>query len=255
MEGAEVSENVVTERPSLRVQADPGELASFAASTLAREIGEAVAARGEAVVALPGGSTPKAALELLSKAPGVDWAKVVLVPGDERFVPVSDPDSNEGMIRRTLLSGLPGPSPIVVGWDVEEGLGPETILGRFEGRLLGLLPRVEGELRFDLVLLGMGADGHTASLFPGREYPDQALVLATRHPSGQVRLTLGPAVLRAARRVRFLVAGDDKAATLAEVVYGDYEPDRLPAQLIARRSPGCQIWCDAAAASLIPNPI
>lgn len=237
----------------MRVQADPAALAAFAAATMAREIAEAVAARGEAVVALPGGSTPKAALELLAQQPGVDWAKVVVVPGDERLVPVTDPDSNEGMIRRTLLARLPGPTPIVVGWEVEDGLGPETVLGRFEGRLLGLLPRVEGELRFDLVVLGMGDDGHTASLFPGREYPDQALVLATKHPSGQVRLTLGPAVLRSARRVRFLLAGSQKAATLAQVVSGGYDPERLPAQLIARRSPGCEIWCDAAAASLIPS--
>jgi len=249
-----VTESVITERPSLHVEADPEALAAFAARTAAREIAAAVAARGEAVVALPGGSTPQAALKLLAREPGIDWTKVVLVPGDERFVPLSDPQSNEGMIRRTLLAGLTGASPIVVGWEVEAGLGPETVIGRFEGRLLGLLPRVEGELRFDLVLLGMGEDGHTASLFPGREYSEQALVLATKHPSGQTRLSLGPAVLRAARRVRFLVAGSAKAATLAEVVRGDYDPVRLPAQLIARRSPGCEIWCDTAAASLIPNP-
>ncbi|MHB1524780.1 MAG: 6-phosphogluconolactonase [Candidatus Dormibacteria bacterium] len=249
-----MAEHQATEEPRLCIEPDSAALAAFAAKAMAREIAEAVAARGEAVVALPGGSTPRDALELLAQQPGIPWSRVVLVPGDERLVPVTDPESNEGMIRRSLLARLPGSTPILVGWEVKDGLGPETVLGRFEGQLLGLLPRAEGELRFDLVVLGMGDDGHTASLFPGQEYSDQALVLATRHPSGQTRLTLGPAVLRSARRVRFLVAGAEKAATLAQVVAGPYDPVRLPAQLIARRSPGCEIWCDQAAASLIPSP-
>jgi 6-phosphogluconolactonase len=239
-------------QPRLLVQSDPGALARFAAATMAREIKETIATRGEALVALPGGSTPEATLELLAVESGIDWTKVVLVPGDERMVPVSDPESNEGMIRRALLARIQGPTPILIGWGVEEGLGPETVRGRFEGQLLGLVPRVEGEMVMDMVVLGMGPDGHTASLFPGQSYPEQALALATKNPTGQQRLSLGPAVLRTARRVRFLVSGIGKASSLAEVARGDYDPVRWPAQLVARRSPDCEIWCDSEAASLVP---
>jgi 6-phosphogluconolactonase len=246
-----VAEEVNLEEPQLRVQPDAAALAQFAATTLAAEIKGAVSTRGEAVVALPGGSTPEATLELLAIDSSIEWSKVVLLPADERLVPVSDPESNEGMIRRALLAKIHGPTPILVSWGVEEGLGPETVRGRFEGQLLGLVPRVEGEMVIDIVLLGMGSDGHTASLFPGPAYSEHELVLATKNPTGQQRLSLGPLVLRSARRVRFLISGIGKASALAEVARGRYEPERWPAQLVARRSPTCEIWCDAEAASLV----
>ncbi len=240
-------------RPRVRVLQDPQELAEFAAAEVAEAIQRAVAARGEAVLGLPGGTTPRSALELLARRPGIDWARVVLIPGDERMVPVSDPDSNEGMIRAALVSRIVGPTPMVVGWAVEDGMGPETVVGRFEARLLGVVPQVEGQLRFDWIGLGMGSDGHTASLFPGREYPDDELALATLHPSGQRRLTLGPNLIRSAARVCFLLEGQAKAATLAAVLEGPYDPVRLPAQLVARRLPGCEVWCDRAAAGLLTH--
>jgi 6-phosphogluconolactonase len=246
-----VAEEVNLEEPALRVQPDAAALAQFAATTLAAEIRAAVSTRGEAVVALPGGSTPEATLELLATESGIEWSKVVLLPADERMVPVTDPESNEGMIRRALLAKIQGPTPILVGWGVEEGLGPETVRGRFEGHLLGLVPRVDGEMVIDIVLLGMGHDGHTASLFPGHSYSEQELVLATKNPTGQQRLSLGPSVLRSARRVRFLISGIGKASALAEVARGGYDPLHWPAQLVARRSPSCEIWCDAEAASLV----
>ncbi len=240
--------------PLVRALDGPRELAEFAAHTMAAEIQRAVTARGEAAVALPGGTTPRAALEIMADLPGIDWARVVLIPGDERMVPVTDPDSNEGMIRAALVSRLTGPTPLLVGWEVEEGMGPETVVARFEARLLGVVPTVEGRLQIDWVGLGMGADGHTASLFPGREYPEDRLALATTHPSGQRRLTLGPSLLRSAALVRFLLEGQEKAATLAEVLEGGYVPVRLPAQLVARRSLACEVWCDRAAAGLLSKP-
>lgn len=232
---------------------DPEALARFAASTMAEEIRGAIQSRGEAVVALPGGSTPKPVFALLAAEERVEWAKVVLVPADERVVPVTDPQSNEGMIRANLVDRIQGTAPMLVGWEVEEGLGPELLRGRFEGRLLGLVPRLDGQLHFDLVVLGMGDDGHTASLFPGRAYSEQELALATHNPLGQARLSLGPAVLRSALRTRLLLEGSAKAAVLAEVVRGPYDPVRWPAQLVARRSPHCQVWCDAAAAAALPH--
>jgi 6-phosphogluconolactonase len=240
--------------PLVRLLDGPRELAEFAAHTMAAEIQHAVTARGEAVVALPGGTTPRAALEILAELPGVDWARVVLIPGDERMVPVTDPDSNEGMIRAALVSRIAGPTPLLVGWEVEEGIGPETVVAQFETRLLGVVPTVDGRLQIDWVGLGMGPDGHTASLFPGREYPEDRLALATIHPSGQRRLSLGPSLLRAAARVRFLLEGEAKAAVLAEVLEGAYDPVRLPAQLVARRALGCEVWCDRAAAGRLSKP-
>lgn len=236
--------------PTMLVQADAEQLAQFAAGRIADRIRQAISSRGEAVVALPGGSTPRAALEVLATMVGIDWARVVLVPGDERFVSVADPDSNEGMIRAALVNRIDGPRPIVAGWEVEEGLGPEIVANRFEARLLGIVPKVDGRFEFDWIGLGMGSDGHTASLFPGREYPDDALVLATVHPSGQTRLTLSPELIRSAKAVSFLVEGEAKAAILRRVMEGAYDPVRLPAQLIARNVPGCEVWCDQAAASL-----
>lgn len=235
--------------PQVRVLPDPESLARHAARSLAQEIRDAAASRGECVAALPGGTTPGEALELLAGEAGLDWSRTVVLPGDERLVEVSDPQSNEGMLRRTLVDRIQGDRPMVLGWAIEPGLGPETISQRFEGKLLGVVPYVDGRPQLDILALGMGADGHTASLFPGRAYPAEAVVLATQNPEGQYRLSLGPLVLLWARRTHFLVQGEAKAAALAQVVRGAYDPVRWPAQLVARNAPGCEIWCDAAAAS------
>lgn len=235
--------------PQIRVFSDPESLARHAARTLAEEIREAVTSRGECVAALPGGSTPQEALELLAREEDVDWARTVVLPGDERMVALADPQSNERMLRAALVDRIVGDRPLVLGWGIEPGLGPEMISQRFEARLLGVVPYVDGRPQLDILALGMGADGHTASLFPGRSYPEEAVVLATMHPDGQRRLSLGPLVLRWARRTHFLVDGEAKAATLFRVVRGAYDPVTWPAQLIARNVPACEIWCDAAAAS------
>lgn len=235
--------------PQIRVFPDPESLARHAAHALADEIRDAVSSRGECVAALPGGKTPQEAFELLAHESGVEWARTVVLPGDERMVSLSDPQSNERMLRAALVDRIQGDRPLVLGWEIESGLGPETISQRFEARLLGVVPYVNGRPQLDILALGMGADGHTASLFPGRSYPAEAVVLATTHPDGQRRLTLGPLVLRWAKRTHFLVDGESKAATLAQVVKGPYDPITWPAQLVARNSPTCEIWCDSAAAS------
>ena len=235
--------------PRVLVLPDPESLARHAARSLAQEIRAAISARGECVAALPGGSTPRESLELLAGEQAVEWGRTVLLLGDERLVPVTDPQSNEGMLRRALVDRIQGDRPMVLGWEIEPGLGPEMISQRFEARLIGVVPYVDGRPQLDILALGLGEDGHTASLFPGQSYPPAALVLATHHPDGQRRMSLGPLVLRWARRIHFLVDGQAKAEILAQVVSGPYDPVRWPAQLVARNSPGCEIWCDAAAAS------
>jgi 6-phosphogluconolactonase len=239
--------------PRIRVLPDPESLARHAARTWAEEISGTISARGECVVALPGGTTPGEALELLAREPSVDWARTVVLPGDERMVEVSDPSSNEGLLRRALVDRIQGDRPMVLSWGVTPGLGPEVLSQQFEAKLLGVLPFVDGRPRLDILALGMGADGHTASLFPGRSYPAEAVVLATQHPDGDRRLSLGPLVLRWAARTQFLIDGEAKAETLAQVVHGPYDPVRWPAQLVIRNSPDCEIWCDSAAASRLPE--
>lgn len=240
--------------PALAVQPNPEALAAFAARAVAAEIRGCVRRRGEALVALPGGETPRRFLEMLAGEAGLEWAKVVVLPADERVVPASDPRSNEGMIRGALLERIPGAKPVLFGWEVEEGLGPETLRGQFEGRLLALLPALDGVPHLDLTVLGMGQDGHTASLFPGAEYPPASLVVASTSPSGEARLSLGPAALRGSRRLALLLQGEEKAGTLADVVRGPYDPQRWPAQLAARRPEGAEVWCDQAAAGALSDP-
>jgi 6-phosphogluconolactonase len=244
-----VSASEGSSEPQIRILPDPESLARHAARALAHEIGEAVTSRGACVLALPGGTTPQETLELLARQGEVDWRQTVVLPGDERLVPVSDPDSNEGMLRRTLIDQIPGERPRLLGWGVEPDLDPETICNRFEQSLIEVVPSVGGRLQLDVLALGLGADGHTASLFPGQAYPLSSVALATRHPDTHRRLSLGPVVLRGARRIHFLVDGDSKAETLARVAQGPYDPVKWPAQLVARNAPGCEIWCDAAAAS------
>lgn len=231
------------------VQPDPEALAGFAAATLAAAVAAAVAERGVAVVALPGGQTPRRFLELLAGREDVDWPRVVLLPADERAVPPTDPRSNEGMIRACLLDRIRGPRPRFLSWGTGSGSEVASLPSRFEAQLLQLGPSAGPQPALDLCVLGMGGDGHTASLFPGREYDRQALTLASVSPTGEPRLSLGPAALRSARRLALLLQGEDKSTTLQRVVEGPYQPWTLPAQLAARRPGGGEVWCDAAAAA------
>ena len=231
------------------VQPDPEALAQFAASTASLVIRQAVAGKGAALLGLPGGETPRRFLELLAEQPDVDWRRVVVLPADERSVPPTDPRSNEGMIRGCLLDRIAGPGPRLLSWDAGSGLGAADLCANFGRNLLSLDPAGAPVPVMDLCVLGMGQDGHTASLFPGRRYEPGALVLPSTSPTGESRLSLGPAALRAAGRLALLLAGPEKGATLFRVVEGPYDPVSLPAQLAARRPEGGEVWCDAAAAA------
>lgn len=229
------------------VQPDPEALARFAATTTALLIREALEQKGSAIVGLPGGETPRRFLELLAQQPDVGWSHVVLLPADERWVPPTDPRSNEGMIRSCLLARIAGPVPRLLSWEAGSGPGTAELCARFQRKFLGLDPA--GVPVLDLCLLGMGQDGHTASLFPGREYDPSSLTLDSTSPTGEPRLSLGPAALWAAGRLALLLAGPEKSEVLRRVVEGPYDPVSLPAQLAARRPQGGEVWCDAAAAS------
>jgi 6-phosphogluconolactonase len=193
---------------------------------------EAVAARGRFDVALSGGSTPKGLYALLAGDAEVPWGQVHFFWGDERPVPPGHPDSNYRMANEALLSKV-GAKPEQVWRIVTEDPDPAFDYERKLRKHFGTAP---GEFpRFDLVLLGMGPEGHTASLFPGTKALDERERLAVSNWVGKLytnRITLTPPVLNHAAMVMFLVSGADKAPALKAVLEGPYEPAQLPAQLI-----------------------
>jgi len=206
---------------------------------------------------LSGGSTPRALYGLLAEPPfreTIDWPRVHLFWGDERFVPPDHPDNNYRAALEALVRRVPIPTENVHRIPTE-ATEPEAAAAQYEDTLRRFFAAPEGEVpRFDLVLLGLGPDGHTASLFPGSPAleEDSHLVVATYVPNlAAWRITLTLPVLLCARHVIFLVSGPDKAAVLRDVLDGPHDPQRLPAQLV-RPQDGDLTWLvDEAAASLL----
>jgi 6-phosphogluconolactonase len=237
----------------VRVAADAAALAGLAAEEIARRAAEAVRARGRFLWSLAGGGTPLAAYARLAEAGGVPWDRVQVFFGDERCVPPDHADSNYRMASEALLSRVPLPAANVHRIRGEDD--PAAAAAFCEAELRAAAGVDPGEVpRLDLALLGMGPDGHVASLFPGsaalRER--RRLALPVLRPSGRgVTLTL-PA-LNAARAVVLLVAGVEKAERVREVLSGEGDPE-LPARLV--RPAGELLWLlDEAAAARLPPDI
>ncbi len=236
-------------------------LSAAAAGDFTELAGEATARRGGFTVALAGGSTPGRLYQLLGDPPYRDrvaWDRVEWFWGDERAVPPDHPDSNYGMAAAALLDKLDLP-PERIHRIRAERADREAAARDYQveiARAFGVTP--EGALPvFDLVLLGLGADGHTASLFPGTAALRERRRWVVSHlvpPLDTERITLTPPVLNRAREIRFLVAGADKAAALRAVVRGPRDPERLPAQAI-RPEGGRLVWLvDRAAARDLDLP-
>lgn len=238
----------------LRVLADPAALAEAAARHFIALARQAIAARGRFSVALAGGTTPRAMYQQLARLPlrdDVEWAYVHMFWSDERFVPPDHPESCFRMARETLLEqiSIPAaniyPAPTVGGEPAAAAAAyADTVSAFFQ----------PGPPRFDLILLGIGPDGHTASLFPGAPeavHPSDNLVVAV-HDSPKpppTRLSFTLKLINAAANVAVLVSGRDKAATLREILRAPANPARLPAQGI-RPGAGTLVWMvDQAAAS------
>ncbi len=241
------------------VEPDAVSLARRAAQYLVEMAGEAAAARGRARIAISGGSTPKAAFQLLADPnqpwrARMPWDKLELYWVDERCVPPDHPDSNYRMTREALLDHVPlKPEQI---HRMEGELEPEVAASRYESMLRNTF-RLEGaeSPRFDLVALGMGNDGHTASLFPHTEaiHEISRLVTANHVQNKDAwRITLTWPVINRAGSVFFLVGGADKAARLLEVLTGPRDPERLPSQLIWPSGGILTLILDKAAAALLP---
>ncbi|MNS43600.1 6-phosphogluconolactonase [compost metagenome] len=238
----------------LEVVQDPAALATAAAERVAAIAEAAVAERGRFTLALSGGSTPRALFETLAAPPWRDrlpWARFEVAWVDERDVPIDHPDSNAGMAYRAWLEHVPIPRDQI--HPVPTRPGPPAAAARaYETTLRGLFPD-EPWPRFDLALLGVGEDGHTASLFPGSPALDEAAswVVAPWVPHlDAYRFSLSLPAIAHARRLIGLVAGETKAPVMREVLEG-LSGAPLPARRVAEAHGHAEWLLDAAAASAL----
>jgi 6-phosphogluconolactonase len=245
--------------PEIRILAESADLYRAAAHEFARRAKRAVQAQGRFAVALSGGKTPRGLYAHLAgdqKLRGqVPWEKVHFFWGDERHVPPDHADSNYRMAYETLLSKVPVLSANIHRIPAEYPAA-EPVARQYERTLRAFFRLSAGPLpRFDLVLLGLGTDGHTASLFPGTPalYEQHRLVVVNWvNRLGANRITLTAPVFNNASAVIFLVSGADKAPPLRALVAGRQEADALPAQLI-RPIAGELVWLVDRAAARLQN--
>lgn len=252
--------------PEICIVADLAAVWDEGARRFAAAAQAAVAARGRFAVALSGGSTPEGLYRELatrhrasgadqsSDAPRVPWQQTHIFFGDERYVPHDDSESNFRMAREALLDHVPIPAEQVHAMPTDAA-DPDVAAQKYEATLATVFTQcsVPGNQYsepgspfpcFDLILLGMGPDGHTASLFPGTDavHEQHRWVLAPWVDKFQTfRLTLTPPVINQGRQVLFLVSGASKAQTLRDVLEGARDPSRLPSQIV-RPAEGQLIW-------------
>ena len=239
----------------IQILSDPAQLAQRAAQEFVDLSATAIAERGRFLVVLSGGNTPRATLRLLASrglADRVDWQHVFVFWGDERCVPPDNAESNYGMARQMLLARVPIPSQNIHRMQGE--LDPSLAADTYEA-LLHQYIEEDHLIRFDLIYLGMGEDGHTASLFPGTDaiHEKQRWVMAHYiEKMGMWRITLTPPVLNAAAHIRFLVQGSAKAETVWRVLLGPRQVEQFPSQIIQSYPDGDLLWLiDRAAAQKI----
>jgi 6-phosphogluconolactonase len=230
---------------------DPEEVAQRAAVIVVAALRTAIAERGSCAIALAGGDTPRRTYERLASDLQLDWQRVEFFWGDERPVPPDHPDSNFGMAHAALLGPL-GVDPRRIH-RIEAERGDLAAAARdYEQELAKTCDAPDGgPPRLDLVLLGMGPDGHTASLFPHTAAlsETQRWVVANDVPQlGTRRITITFPLIERARSVLVLATGAPKSAVLAEVLEGPFDPERLPSQRL-RDLAGADWLVDAAAAS------
>src|SRR5438874_8802045 len=240
---------------SVVIYPDADALSHEAAQYMVRIAQESIVSHGRFTCALSGGSTPKKLYGLLASEPyrsQIDWALVELFWSDERCVPPDDAESNYHMAQQVLISKVPIPADQVhrMPADLADGNAASLAYTRDMQTTFG----TDGVPSFDLIQLGMGPEGHTASLFPHQPslHEQQRLVMPVSVPKPPpLRLTFTPPLLNAARQVLFLVTGAEKADAVQAVLEGEYDPDEYPAQIV-RPDNGEVIWMldNAAAARL-----
>jgi 6-phosphogluconolactonase len=246
----------------IRIFADKDDLSRAAAGLIIRIAGRSIDRIGRFTVALSGGTTPRRLYELLAEPPyrnQIDWSRVQFFWGDDRSVPPTHEESDYRMAKEALLEKLPISAEQIHRIKAESS-DLDAAAAEYEAEIARILGRAVGAVLqgrpppFDLVLLGLGADGHTASLFPGTAALDETKRWVVKNPVPQLktdRITLTVPMINAARHVLFLASGADKAPALAQVIDGPRDPKRLPAQLI-RPFTGEALWMiDRPASTLL----
>ncbi|PKN12980.1 MAG: 6-phosphogluconolactonase [Deltaproteobacteria bacterium HGW-Deltaproteobacteria-4] len=241
----------------IKVFADQEALARAAAEFFAAQARQAVAARGRFLVLLAGGETPRRTYQLLAQDPlrrQIPWREVHFFWGDERCVPSDDPRSNAAMAQRSLLDRLPlRPEQI---HSIRYDRSPQASADRYQAELTDFFAGAAP--CFDLALLGIGNDGHTASLLPGSAALEEQVrwtAVTRRREEDFSRITLTAPIINQATVVLFLVAGADKAAMLAKILNAPTETIQYPAQRIRPRSGELRWWADRAAAGLLDESV
>jgi 6-phosphogluconolactonase len=253
-----MSSSIAAPQRQVEILADGEAIARRAAEEFLRTANEAVAQRGAFTVALAGGSTPKALYSLLVTDPAfrdhLPWERMNFFFGDERHVPPDSDQSNFRMANESLFCKAPIQPGQIFRIRAEYPDAEKAAL-EYEQVLRAYFKLADGEYpRFDLVLLGMGDEGHTLSLFPGTKALHASNRVVVRNWVGKLytdRVTLTAPAANQANRVIFMVTRADKAPALKAVLEGPYEPDQLPAQLIQPAS-GKLLWlADQAAGSML----
>jgi 6-phosphogluconolactonase len=225
-----------------------------AADLMVREIERAVSARGRAWVVLAGGETPRALYTRLAAFPaGLPWEKIWWCLGDERWVPRADPLSNFAMVDHALFSRAPIPRDHILAVPTHE-TDPAAGARAYEAALRAHFPRVPWPA-FDVALMGLGADGHTAALFPGDPALAERAAWVTTTRAGKPvpdRVTLTVPVFSRARWMVFVVSGSSKASAVAATLGGSADPERWPAQAVMPPSGRCLWLLDQGAADSLP---
>jgi len=239
-------------KSDVRVFAYVDELSLRAAEAAVRTINESVRSNGSFSIALSGGNTPRTLYHLLSTRfrDQIPWTKVRIFWGDERYVPLADPQSNYRMARENLLDVVPCPPGNVHPMPTELS-DPDTAARDYEGTLRNYFSR--DWPRFDLVLLGIGEEGHTASLFPRSPALEETKrwVVAVKVPAEPPRrLTLTLPALSHAAIVYFLVTGSNKAQALHNILNGPPDPKNYPAAGVPLSQGTVVWWVDREAAAL-----
>lgn len=243
----------------LKIFSNIEELNDFAADRFAAIASESIEKRGQFTVALAGGSTPKALYQLLASdryKNQIDWSSAFFFFGDERNVLPDDDESNFRTANDNLFAPLEIFPQNVFRWETELE-DAAAIAKDYEAKIIDFFELGDGEFpKFDLILLGMGDDGHTASLFPFTDALNETKKIAVENKVEKLntnRLTLTYPAINSAENVFFLIKGADKSETLKNVLEGDFEPLKFPSQNVQPTS-GNLFWLvDAEAAELLDN--
>lgn len=243
-------------KPDIRVFKDLENLSRHAAELFVEQSAQAIQERGHFLVALNGGNTPTRLFQLLASnyRDKVDWSRVQVFWGDERCVPPDDPGSSYGQAKEILLNQVAVPERNI--YRIKGELDPAAASTEYAQTLRLFADDQLAFPHFDLVYLGMGEDGHTASLFPGSrvDVTEAVIPVSAKYQDRPAnRVTMTQVVFNQARMVVFMATGEKKANTLAEVLSGRYNPDLYPAQRIDPKD-GQLIWLvDEGAAGRLPG--